>query len=37
MGIGTDTDIGTDVGVIDNMYGCWYRRNYRRSKDTYGP
>ena len=21
-GAGTDTDVGTDTGVIDNMYGC---------------
>ena len=31
-GVGTNTDMGADTGVIDNTYGC----SYGCSKDTYG-
>ena len=32
-GVNTNMGTNTDASVIDNMYGC----SYRRSKDTYGP
>ena len=36
MGVGMDTNMGTNTGVIDNTFRCLYDRSYGCSKVMYG-